>query len=474
MLAGRYAESHRRAQEALEVARRTRARREEAQVLAVLGFDLAYLGDPGGVPLLHDAQRIAEEDGDPDGVARAYVHLVTLLSEPLNRLEEAVVVAEEGLARVRAMGLARFHGAALQAMIVNTLFRLGRWEEGERRAREAFDANPAGTAAMDLHLARARISMSRGDFATAASDLEAVKALSARAIDPRFVVPVLTLEAGLALWEGRLDNARDAVAAGLARVRVSKEVWFAAALAWHGLRGEADRAESARARRGGEEIEAARATAANLMEHFRELKSRLDPSAAAVHRAADIYTAMCEAEWSRLEGASSAETWDKVATTWDTMNQPYPAAYARWRKAEALLARRARSGAAVEALRAAHTTAQQLGAEPLLREVQALATRAGIILEDPAVDRAVPGAAASAVPPVPPVGAGLGLTRRELEVLRLVALGRTNREVATTLFISEKTAGVHVSNILRKLDLRSRVEASAYAHRLGLLDQPGA
>ena len=68
----------------------------------------------------------------------------------------------------------------------------------------------------------------------------------------------------------------------------------------------------------------------------------------------------------------------------------------------------------------------------------------------------------------------LGLTRREVEVLRLVALGLTNREVATTLFISEKTAGVHVSNILRKLDLRSRVEASAYAYRLGLLDEPGA
>ncbi|MEA2533180.1 MAG: hypothetical protein QOJ93_991 [Actinomycetota bacterium] len=467
MLAGRYAESHRRAQEALDVARRTGARREEAQVLAVLGFDLAYLGDPGGVALLHDARRIAEEDGDPDGVARAYVHLVTLLSEPLNQLDEAVVVAEEGLARVRAMGLARFHGAALQAMLVNTLFRLGRWDEGERRAREAFDANPAGTAAMDLHLARAKISMSRGDFATAAADLEAVKALSARAIDPRFVVPVLTLEAGLALWEERLDDARDAIAAGLARVTVSQEVWFAAALAWHGLRVEADRAQSARARRGSEEIESARATAANLMKHLRGLKEGLDPSAAAVHRAADIYTAMCEAEWSRLEGASSAEIWDRVATTWDTMNQPYPAAYARWRKAEALLARRARSGAAADALRSAYSAARRLGAEPLRRQIEALATRAGILLEEPA-------GSVTPAPAVPSVEAELGLTRRELEVLRLVALGLTNREVATTLFISEKTAGVHVSNILRKLDLRSRVEASAYAHRLGLLDKPGA
>jgi DNA-binding CsgD family transcriptional regulator len=472
MLAGRYAESHQRAQEALDVARRTGARREEAQVLAVLGFDLAYLGDPGGVALLHQARRIAEEDADPDGVARALVHLATLLSEPLNRLEEAVVVAEEGLARVQAMGLARFHGAALQAIIVNTLFRLGRWDEGDRRAREAFGANPAGTAALDLHLARAKISMSRGDFATAAADLEAVKSLSARAIDPRFVVPVLTLEAGLAIWEKRLDDARDAIAGGLAKLTVSQEVWFAAPLAWHGLRAEADRAEAARARRGSGELEAARATALNLMERLRQLKGRLDPAATAVHRAADIYTAMCDAEWSRLEGASSAEIWERVAATWDTMHQPYPAAYARWRMAEALLARRARSGPAADALRSANETARRMGAEPLRREVQALATRAGITLEEPAAGPD-PGRPRAGAAEVAPVEAELGLTRRELEVLRLVAQGRTNREVATTLFISEKTAGVHVSNILRKLDLRSRVEAGAYAHRLGLLDEPG-
>ena len=469
MLAGRYAESHPRAEEALDVARRAGARREEAQVLAVLGFDLAYLGDPGGVVLLHEARRIAEEDSDPDGVARAYVHLATLLSEPLNRLDEAVVVAEEGLARVRATGLARFHGAALQAMIVNTLFRLGRWDEGERRAREAFDANPAGTAAMDLRLARAKISMARGDFATTAADLEAVKALSARAIDPRFVVPVVTLEVGLALWEDRLDDARDVIAAGLAKLTGSQEVWFAAPLVWHGLRAEANRAEAARVRRGSEEIEGARGTATALMKHLSQLKGRLDPAAAAVHQAADIYITMCEAEWSRLEGASSAELWEKVAATWDAMRQPYPAAYARWRMAEALLARRARSGPAVEALREAHATAQRMGAEPLRRELQALATRAGIGLDEPATAATGPTAPPS---PVPAAEARLGLTRREVEVLRLVAMGRTNREVATTLFISEKTAGVHVSNILRKLDLRSRVEASAYAHRLGLLDDP--
>jgi DNA-binding NarL/FixJ family response regulator len=109
-----------------------------------------------------------------------------------------------------------------------------------------------------------------------------------------------------------------------------------------------------------------------------------------------------------------------------------------------------------------------MGAEPLRRQLQALAARAGIDLDEP-----VAGHEPEPAPPrVSSAEDRLGLTRRELEVLRLVAQGRTNREVATTLFISEKTAGVHVSNILRKLDLRSRVEASAYAYRLGLLDEP--
>ena len=61
----------------------------------------------------------------------------------------------------------------------------------------------------------------------------------------------------------------------------------------------------------------------------------------------------------------------------------------------------------------------------------------------------------------------LGLTLREAEVLSLVAAGRTNREIGALLFVSEKTASVHVSNILRKLGVSSRVEAAAIAQRVG-------
>jgi DNA-binding CsgD family transcriptional regulator len=95
------------------------------------------------------------------------------------------------------------------------------------------------------------------------------------------------------------------------------------------------------------------------------------------------------------------------------------------------------------------------------RELTALAARARLSL----------GAAPSeAAAPAPDPAPSLGLTPRELEVLRLVAVGRTNRQIADELFIGENLAGVHVSRILGKLDVAGRGEAAAIAHRLGLVE----
>jgi DNA-binding NarL/FixJ family response regulator len=99
----------------------------------------------------------------------------------------------------------------------------------------------------------------------------------------------------------------------------------------------------------------------------------------------------------------------------------------------------------------------RLGAEPLRAEVEALARRARLDL-----GQAV----------APPADTAAGLTPRELEVLRLVAAGRSNSQIAGELFISPKTASVHVSNILAKLGVHTRVEAAATAHRLGLDGEP--
>jgi DNA-binding NarL/FixJ family response regulator len=111
-------------------------------------------------------------------------------------------------------------------------------------------------------------------------------------------------------------------------------------------------------------------------------------------------------------------------------------------------------------LRAAHGTAAALGAAPLRAEIEALARRGRLDLETEA--------ATPALAPPSPLD-DLGLTAREQEVLALVAIGQTNAQIAETLFISPKTATVHVSNILGKLGVRNRVEAATVAHRLGIV-----
>ena len=153
--------------------------------------------------------------------------------------------------------------------------------------------------------------------------------------------------------------------------------------------------------------------------------------------------------------------WVACAAGWERLGRPYPAAYARWREAEARVAARGDRDEAAATLRRALDTAERLGAAPLAREISGLARRARLSLDAPG---------AEAAPAETDTAADLGLTGREREVLALVALGRTNRQIAEELFISENTAGVHVSNIIGKLAVSSRGEAAAMAYRLGLVD----
>jgi DNA-binding CsgD family transcriptional regulator len=162
-------------------------------------------------------------------------------------------------------------------------------------------------------------------------------------------------------------------------------------------------------------------------------------------------------------GAGLLAAWDEAAVAWDGLGEPYPLGETLLHAAEAALACGDRDGAA-ERLGRAAALAAALGAQPLGEQIAILARRARIRLDGSAGDAAVPA----------DDGAGeLGLTERELEVLRLVAEGRSNREIAGELFISPKTASVHVSNILGKLGVASRGEAAARAHSLRLFDPAG-
>jgi DNA-binding NarL/FixJ family response regulator len=165
------------------------------------------------------------------------------------------------------------------------------------------------------------------------------------------------------------------------------------------------------------------------------------------------WMARVEAEEARLLGRADPELW-RAAVEAFGYGHVYEQARSRWRLAEALLATDDREAASAEA-RTAHEVAVRLEAEPLRRAVEALARRGRL-------DVPLPGAARSADPDAV-------LTPREVEVLALLAQGRTNRQIGATLYISEKTASVHVSNILAKFGAASRAEAVAIAAARGLL-----
>jgi DNA-binding NarL/FixJ family response regulator len=163
-----------------------------------------------------------------------------------------------------------------------------------------------------------------------------------------------------------------------------------------------------------------------------------------------------------MAGLSDPDAWAGAAKAWQDLGWRHWAAYAWCRQAQAQLQARQPAAAVVGALRAAATTAD--GHAPLLDQIRVLAERARIPLRPPAADVPPATAAPQARGPAP-----YGLTGRELAVLRLLAAGHTNAEIGGELYISPKTAGVHVSNILRKLGVSGRVQAATLAERAGLL-----
>ena len=173
---------------------------------------------------------------------------------------------------------------------------------------------------------------------------------------------------------------------------------------------------------------------------------------AAYRAAAGQATARQNAGRAAVQPDGSA--WDGVASAWEQLGEPYRRARALVNGSEAALAAGADRGAVAERLRQAADLADALAARPLRDEISSLARRARIDLAHGEVSART--------------SASLGLTDRELEVLRLVADGRNNRDIAAGLFISAKTASVHVSNILAKLGVHSRVEAAAIAHQAGI------
>jgi predicted ATPase/DNA-binding CsgD family transcriptional regulator len=432
------------ARSALAAARAAGARAQEANALASLGTSLCYLGDAEeGEAALREALRVALALPDQSEILRVYVNLTDAL-EARGKHEEAADVARAGIELARRVGKYRTFGVFLVGNLCEPLLRMGEWAEVEAAVRENVVANVTGIFAASLLELQAYIAVSRGDVGEAVDLVGRARRHLGDSRETQFSHSLAYIEADAARTRGDLPAACAKVLEGLGQLS-SWSARYAWPLVWLGARIEADTAVLARDRN--ETPPAAFMDDAPLPGGTGELS----PGVVA-------YRAMTTAERLRRDGRPAADAWQDVVADWDRAHDAWPSAYARYRLGEALCAEDRRDEAA-EPLRLAARAAEALGAVPLQEDVMALARRARVPLDD-------------AAPQPTEAEAPFGLTEREREVLTLVAAGHSNGQIAAALYISPKTASVHVSNILAKLGVSGRVAAAGVAHRLGLVQPP--
>ena len=453
------------ARRALEAAREVQAGDVEADVAITLGSARAYLGPAEeGLEHLRAGVRLALEADNPPTALRGYVNLSDVL-ELLGRHQEAAKTAQDGLDLAVRAGMTRTLGSYLIGNQAEPLLRLGRWEEADRLTAQALSAEPEGVFGATLHQLRAELAAMRGQYEDACHELRRARRAMGDTSDVQFTQPMRYAEAMIALGRGDLPAAREAIAGRLGSEPQSWTARYAWPALWLGMRIEADEATLFRDRR-----EAVPALTEERCAGLAELAAQLPVSAPPFRG----YQALVAAEQARAAGTDAREHWLVAAAAWEQAEEPYPLAYALLRLAEAHSAA-GDPPAAARAVQRAHELADRTGAEPLAAEAAALARRARLGLgpgAGPARGPAAPDRAPGLDPAPADELARFGLTGREREVLHLLAAGNSNPEIAQALFISAKTASVHVSNILAKLGVSGRVEAAAVAHRLGVPQSP--
>ena len=454
MLLGDYTQTLATVTQALAEARAAGAELTEARALNTLGFTRAGMGEEAeGIATLREAYERAGAIASPADRARAAVNLSELL-DLAGRTEEGLTLARAELAEARKRPETTSFDAYLEVQEAYLLSRLGRLAEAAERLPSRIPGEAISYTGIYWRYMRARLALLSGDLAATDKEVAELRRLSEAAAEPQWIEPRTEIEVELAVRTDRLDDARAVVLRAAPRIAHADEATRLLRMSWMAQRVEADTAGRAQAL--GEAYEPALDTAAATLKERAEARPRFNEACA--------WGAMAAAEFSRrrmLLGDAPADSgpWEAAALAFDALALPLASAYARFRAGEALVTAGDRAAATVQ-LRAAAAIAAQTGAALLGDDVAALARRARIDLREEAPETI-------AEPDDSPV-ARLGLTPRELEVLLLVAEGRTNRAIGETLFMSEKTASVHVSRILAKLGVGGRVEAAAVAHRLGL------
>ena len=484
LLTGNVRRARTLATEAVELARAGGWREELALAGGIVGWSLLYAGRLAeGLDWIRRGWQAAQSLGEPRGRALADDNLARAL-ELAGERAEAARLAVAGAAAARRDGLGRTYGALLAADAARLLRDLGRSDEARTALTQGTAEAPVGPGRAALVAVAARLSLDADDLAGAAAALDGLVARSGAPRDVDAVGWLLADRAELALRQGRPD-------AALELLRAATTVGARPAAPPGGSTpsdAAGDRTRSSLvvlgaslgtllalgARAVAEWTLQLRATAAPPEPRLAEDRRRVQAMVAwlsgrtelAAGFAVDL--ALARAELARADGPADATTVDAwraaLAAAAGRSDAPAPAAaaYAALRLAEALVvARDAREGAGTalrDGLR--HATAANLTA--LEGDLRTLARRARLQLVDAAAEAGEAAPADAANP--------FGLTDRELEVLRLVAAGCTNREIGEQLFMSPKTASVHVSAILGKLGVPGRLDAALLAQQVGLVD----
>jgi DNA-binding CsgD family transcriptional regulator len=387
-------------------------------------------GEPG-LPMLREAAELARSAGDVHHFVVAMVNMSDWLFE-VGDYAGSAQTAADGAAEAQQFGISRSTGAFLFSNRAEALVALGRWDDADALCGQTARLDPPGSLGLHwLHI-RARLWLARGRGG--ADDLvgRALRYSSRAYLDPQMRLPQhqLRIEAALAAEDrGGAVRAAEGALADPALVGNPRYAWPLLSTVAGAVAGAPAGASP---------------SPADVLRVAGQVTVR--------HPAERAYAAQVRAELA--EPARALPAWRAAVDAWRVDGQPYRLAVALLPMAAAAAAAGDR-GAAAEALEEAGAIASRLDARPLTAAAATLTRRVGLRASAPS-----------------PAADAHALTEREREVLRLVAEGLSNRRIAERLYISPKTASVHVSRIIAKLEVANRVEAAAVASRLGLL-RPG-
>ncbi|GII03065.1 helix-turn-helix transcriptional regulator [Planobispora takensis] len=434
MFQGEVTEGTALAEEALEIARAHRQGDLEADLLLTLGVGHSVAGQMElTVELNETARAIGERIGSGHVILRALANNVDALYN-MGDAARAVELALEGERLARKYGRYRVQGTFIANNRAEALECLGRLDEAAEAAEQALTMDP--TLRTRHHLRRIR-----GDVAAIRGETEVIRSVLAEVdgftVEEEFTQE-LTANARLKLSLHLLEGDPAAALEAAEKLQLDTRILSKPLLGWRIL---------------------------VLIAWVCDAAQSVAPGrAAALRRRTEEAGAMMTADTPVAEAyrLCLARDHDAAALAWERLDRPFMRAKSLLHAGRAAAEAGDREGVAVR-LRTAHPIAVAMRARPLITEIEALARRTGVALSRDAEDPRE-GVAGDDAPAAPP------LTPREQEVLRLVALGRSNRDIAVELFISAKTVSVHVSNILGKLGASTRGEAAAAAHRLALID----